>query len=337
MSKPRSKLSQFSVYVVIRLLVALLQALPFQWCDAIASGLAWLLYMVDRRHRDVARDNLRHAFGAQLSGPHLEWTIKQVYRHFARMLLEILHAPRRLCAHNWRRHIEIVGGREFVDSLLSDRPLLIVTGHFGNWEIAGYALGLLGFKTYAIARTLDNPYLDRFLRQFRQKTGQKLLAKKGDFDLMQDVLAEGGVIATLADQDAGQRGLFVDFFGRPASTHKAIALMAFEFRANLIVVTTPNLGQPLKYSIRPQEAIRSDDFAKRPNGVKEITQRYTSALERGIRQAPRTILLAAPPLETSASGQTQGRKLAPHTPNAPVHNTKDEEKHALIAERCSRC
>jgi Kdo2-lipid IVA lauroyltransferase/acyltransferase len=286
MSKPRSAFSQYCVYLVVRAVVALIQALPFAWCDAIANGLAWLLYKVDRRHRDVARDNLRHAFGEGLSGPRLEWTIKQVYRHFARMLLEILHAPRRLRTHNWRRHIELVGGRQIVDCLLSDRPLLIVTGHFGNWEIAGYALGLLGFRTYAIARTLDNPYVDKFLRQFRENTGQRLLAKKGDFDQMQEILEAGGVIATLADQDAGQRGLYIDFFGRPASTHKAIALMALEYQVPLVIVTVPNQGRPLDYSIRLQELIRPEDYASRPNAVKTLTERFTKALERGIRQAP---------------------------------------------------
>ena len=285
MSKPRSAFSQYCVYLVIRVVVAVIQALPFRWCNSIADGLAWLLYKVNKRHREVARENLRHAFG-HLSAAQLDLTIKQIYHHFARMLLEILHAPRRLRPHNWRHHIELVGGRDLVDCLLSDRPLLIVTGHFGNWEIAGYALGLLGFRTYAIARTLDNPYVEKFLRQFRERTGQKLLAKKGDFDQMQEILEAGGVIATLADQDAGQRGLYVDFFGRPASTHKAIALMALEYRVPLIVVTVPNLGQPLNYSIRLQELIRPEDFANRPNAVKSLTERFTSALERGIRQAP---------------------------------------------------
>ena len=72
-----------------------------------------------------------------------------------------------------------------VDGLLCGKPLLLVTGHFGNWEIGGYTLGLFGFRTHAIARPIDNPYLDKFLRSFRERTGQKLLAKHGDFDQMQ--------------------------------------------------------------------------------------------------------------------------------------------------------
>src|ERR1700722_17388727 len=94
MSKPRSAFSQYCVYLVIRVVVAVVQALPFRWCNAIADCLAWLLYKVNKRHREVARDNLRNALGEQLSADQIDWTIKQVYHHFARMLLEILHAPR---------------------------------------------------------------------------------------------------------------------------------------------------------------------------------------------------------------------------------------------------
>src|SRR5947209_13223885 len=101
-----------------------------------------------------------------------------------------------------------------VECLLSGRPLLLVTGHFGNWELGGYVLGLLGFTTHAIARPLDNPYLDVFLRRFRERTGQKIVAKHGSFDQIQSLLARSQVLATLGDQDAGARGLFVEFFGR---------------------------------------------------------------------------------------------------------------------------
>jgi KDO2-lipid IV(A) lauroyltransferase len=82
-------------------------------------------------------------------------------------MIEIVHLPRRLHPTTWRRHLDLQNGRQFVEALLSDRPLLLVTGHFGNWEVGGYALALLGFKTHAIARPLDNPYCDDFLRHFR--------------------------------------------------------------------------------------------------------------------------------------------------------------------------
>src|SRR6266542_5886592 len=235
MSRQRSRLADYAVYLVVRLLVCLIQALSLNAARKLSAGLAWLAYRIDRRHREVALDNLRKAYPGQFSDSALDRMVRAVYQHFCSVLVEIIHLPRRLHPENWRDHIELAGGRRMVDCLLSGRPLLIVTGHFGNWEMAGYALGLLGFRTHAIARVLDNPHLERFLNRFRQATGQTIIAKKDDFDRLTGVLRAGGKVATVADQDAGPRGLFVDFLGRPASAHKAVALMALEFDAELAV------------------------------------------------------------------------------------------------------
>src|SRR5262249_5730587 len=148
---------------------------------------------------------------------------REVYRHFCTVLIEVMHMPRRYHLHNYKRIACLKDSARMAEVYLSGRPALFVTGHLGNWEMAGYTLGPVGFKAHAVARRLDNPYLDEFLRHFREKTGQKVLDKDGATEATEKLLAKGGIIATLADQDAGQRGLFVDFFGRPASTHKAIA------------------------------------------------------------------------------------------------------------------
>jgi KDO2-lipid IV(A) lauroyltransferase len=284
--KNRSVPADFAVYLVVRLLVCVLQTLSWRLAGTFADFLAWLAYHVDRRHRRVALDNLRHAFPGRYSDEQLDALVRATYRHFALLLIEIVLTPRKLHTRNWKQHVEIVADHLVVDRLLSERPLLIVTGHFGNWEIAGYVLGLVGFTTHAIARPLDNPFLDNFLRRFREHTGQKILAKHGDFEQMQDVLAQSGVLATLGDQDAGERGLFVDFLGRPASTHKAIALMALEYQVPIVVSGTVRVGEPLRYHILTEDVILPEEYAGRPDAVKAMTQRFTTALERLVRRYP---------------------------------------------------
>jgi KDO2-lipid IV(A) lauroyltransferase len=135
-------------------------------------------------------------------------------------------------------------------------------------------------------RRLDNPYLDRFLRRFRQKTGQTILDKNGDYDRIQRVLAGGGALAMVGDQDAGHRGLFVDFFGRPASTFKSIALLAMEYRAALAVIAVPKVGEPMRYRVVVEDVIRPEEYADRPDAARAITERYTAALERAVRRHP---------------------------------------------------
>jgi KDO2-lipid IV(A) lauroyltransferase len=286
MSKSRSRLVDYGVYLIVRATVCLIQALSPEVGRSFALGLAWLAHRLDRRHREVARENLRQAFPGRYGEVELNDLVRRVYRHFCTLLVEIIQLPRRLHPTNWRRHLELTGGPLMVECLLSGRPLLLVTGHFGNWELGGYLLGLLGFTTHAVARPLDNRFLDDFLRRFREGTGQKVLAKKGDFDHMLAILARGGVLATLADQDAGQRGLFVDFFGRPASTHKAVALLALEHRVPLLVIGVRKRGEPLQYQVIAEDLILPEEYEGKPDAVRAITQRFTTALERVVRGAP---------------------------------------------------
>lgn len=286
MAKERRPVVDYAVYLVVRTAVAVVQAVPPGLGRVLARALARLTFWIDRRHREVARDNLRHAFPGRYTDDELNRVVLRVYEHFLTLVIEIAWLPRKLHTHNWSQYIELGGADLTLDALTCGRPALIVTGHFGNWEMAGFALGLLGFRTYAVARVLDNPHLERFLKQFRQKTGQKILAKKGDFDQMQELLARGAVIAMLADQDAGPRGLFVDYFGRPASTFKSIALLAIEFRVPIVVIGVPKIGEPMRYRIDAVERIDPDDYADRPDAVRAITQRYTSAIESIVRKYP---------------------------------------------------
>ncbi|MFO0852089.1 MAG: lysophospholipid acyltransferase family protein [Gemmataceae bacterium] len=285
MAKPRKPIADYAVYLAVRTLVAGLQAVPTGLAFAFAGLLAKLAYRVDKRHRKVAAENLRHAFPDK-SDVDIDRLVRGCYQHFCTLLVEIALLPRKLHVTNWRRYATLVGGDKIVGGLLDGRPALIVTAHFGNWELAGFALGAQGFRTFAIARVLDNPHLDRFLNRFRQATGQTIIAKKDDFDRLTGVLQAGGKVATLADQDAGPRGVFVDFFGRPASAHKAVALMALEFDCRLLVVGVPRVGGPLDYRIVCEEVIDPQEYAGRPDAVRAITQRYHLALERLIRRHP---------------------------------------------------
>jgi KDO2-lipid IV(A) lauroyltransferase len=280
----------YVAYLAVRLLVCIGQLLTVRQSYALADVAAKLLYRLDARHRRVAMENLAHAFGGQYTEAQRDAMVRGVYRHFCRMIMEMLHIPRRLDLMTWRRYIRLVGHEPVLDRLLRGGPLILLSGHFGNWEMAGYTFGAMGFPPSSVARVLDNPHLDRFLRRFRERTGQRLIAKKGGYEDMLDVLRNGGVLSFLADQDAGERGLFVEFFGRPASTHKAIALLAIEYRAPIVVGYARRLGDQFRYEVGCAELIEPSDWESQPDPVRYITQRYTAALERIIRESPEQYL-----------------------------------------------
>lgn len=287
--KKRNATLDYLVYALIRVVVCVLQALPFTAACRFAGFLAWLAYRVDKRHREVAKENLRHAFPNQYSEAELDRLVRRVYQHCCLLLVEIIHLPRRIHQENWSRYIRYrtpEDGARLITSMICGRPVLLATGHFGNWELSSYALGLVGFQINGIARPIDNPYIDRYLHSFREKQRQRIFNKNGDYDRIEQVLKEGGVLGTLADQDAGAKGLFVDFFNRPASTHKAVALMALEFEVLIVVTAAARVGGPLHYEVMVEDVIDPRDYAGSPDAVKAITQRYMYAIERLVREHP---------------------------------------------------
>ena len=288
--RKRRPILDYLVYFAVRLVVGLAQRLSIRQAYGLAGAIAAILYKVDKRHRLVGMANLESAFGDRYSEAERDALVRKVYRHFCMMLMEILQIPRRLTPLNWREYISLKGHEPLVDRLISGGPLIMLTGHFGNWEMAGYLFGVFGFPPHSVARPLDNPHLDRYLKSFREATGQKMIPKKGGYDQMLDVLRDGGVLSFLADQDAGRRGLYVDFFGRPASTHKAIALLAIEHNAPIAVGYARRIGPGFKYEVGCEELIATSELTGTADDGRLLTQRYTSALERIVRRDPEQYL-----------------------------------------------
>ncbi len=287
MKRPRNRVLDYLAYLAVRIAVGVLQAMSVEQSYAFARALADVLYRVDRRHRRVGLENLRLAFGDRYIEAEREAIVRQVYRHFCMMMVEILHIPRKLHLTSWRERITLVGHETVLDHLLrGERPVILLSGHFGNWEMAGYLFGVFGFPPHSVARALDNPHLDRFLRSFRERTGQKMIPKTGGYDQMLEVLGRGGVLSFLADQDAGQNGMYVEFFGRPASTHKAIALLAIEHRAPVVVGYARRVGPGFRYEVGCAEVIEPEEWTGTADDARLLTQRYTSALESIIRRDP---------------------------------------------------
>jgi KDO2-lipid IV(A) lauroyltransferase len=290
MARPRRRSVDYLVYLLARLIVGFAQMLTVEQSYAFARLMAGLLYRLDARHREVGIENLKYAFGDRYTEAERDQIVRAVYEHFCMMVMEILHIPRKLHPTTWRDRITLTGHEAVLDRLLTGGPVILLSAHFGNWEMAGYLFGVFGFPPNSVARTLDNPYLDRFLRRFRERTGQSMIPKNGGYDRMLEVLRGGGILSFLADQDAGQRGLFVDFFGRPASTHKAIALLALEHRAPVVVGYARRVGPGFRYEVGCDAIIEPDEWTGTADDVRLLTQRYTTALETIIRRSPEQYL-----------------------------------------------
>lgn len=293
MARKRSWVADFAVYCVVRVIVSVVQALTWSQAIKLADWLGWLAHRVNRRHREVAAENVRHAF------PHLDEAgvaalVRATYRHWARAIVEMIRLPRTLSRNNLDEFFTYNCPEDYEAAVAwandTTRPRLVLSGHFGNFEALSYAVGLFGTPGGMVARQLDNPYLDRFVRNFREKTGQEMLDKNQDYEKILDVLRHNGGVGMVADQDAGQRGVFVDFLGRPASTFKSIALLSIEFQAPILVMGAARIGDPMVYKIYVEDIILPEDYADHPDPVQAITQRYSDALARMVLRHPEQYL-----------------------------------------------
>jgi len=268
------------------LIVLPIWALP--WNAAVKLGrfygtVAGLLWPHARR---VSMINLRRALGVDHAAARR--LTSEVFAHLGDALAEGVQASRR------RGFAERLDFRyedpALARSVLEDpRPKLFVMAHLGSWELTAALLAeRFGERGAALVRGIDNPFLDRLVRRGRLAAAGQWIEKRGGLGLALRRLRAGDSVAVLLDENAGRRGLFVDFFGRPASTHRSAALLALASGAQLLaggLVKHPehprNAGRTfLLAAIEPDPALAGDA------AVFDLTQRLTAQLERWIRERP---------------------------------------------------
>lgn len=280
------QVGQYLVYLFVRFLIAFIQAMELRTCATMARHLGWFLYAVVKLRRDVVEENLGYAF-PELTPAERDRIGRASYEHMILMICEIAHAPRKIHETNWRERVTVTNRSKIVEFLIDRRPAVLVSAHYGNFEVAGYMTGVLSVPTFTVARTLDNPYLDRFLNRFREAKGQFIVGKDGSAGQIDDVLSRGGKLVLLGDQHAGPKGCWVDFFGRQASCHKAIAVFPLSAGSPLAVLYGRRVGnEPLKIELGMNGYLDPAEPGTELGGVKPVTQWYNRRLEELIREMP---------------------------------------------------
>jgi KDO2-lipid IV(A) lauroyltransferase len=275
-------------YVAVRTVAAMLQSLPLRLALRAAEGLALLVATIDAKHRKAAVRNVAASYpSASLAA--CEAIVRRTYRHLAAMLVEVLFAPRFVRRSNVGRYMDARHLEHFDRAVKAGKGAVLVIGHQGNWEFIGYTVTLMGYPLHAIARPLDNPRLDRFLNRFRTGTGQAIASKYNVLRQMGELLSQNKIVIFLADQDARRHGLFVPFFGRPASTFKAPAVVALRYGVPLLVADIYRVGLMRHVGIL-HPPLDVPPGLTGEEAVKYLVATYTRKLEDFVRRRPEQYL-----------------------------------------------
>lgn len=279
------RLSDFLVYLTVRLIIAAIQVMPPALCERLAGGVSRLAVDVFRIREALIDENLRHSF-PEWTAAQRKQVARQMWEHLFLLVCEIALAPRKIHETNWRKFVRMNDTAQMTTYLLDPRPVVFVSGHFGNFELGATIMGLFGFPSYAVARDLDNPWLDRLLRGFRESRGQFILPKDGSALQIQAVLEAGRILMLLGDQHAGTKGVWINFLGRPASCHKALALFTLSSGAPMMVSYCRRTGGMFRFDVGLEGVVDPRALPESLRTVTELTQWYNDRLADIVRRAP---------------------------------------------------
>jgi len=226
---------------------------------------------------------------------------------------EIAYLPRLITEAGWAEHIDVGPTDDALAAFFSEHPAICVTGHCGNWEVLGAGMAALGFPMHALYRPLDSKPIDDWVRRTRSRQGTRLLDKFGAVEDLPGLLRNREPVGFVADQNAGDRGLFVPFFGRLASTYKTIGLLAMRYRAVIVcgvahrkgwdaanpsrhAGTTPDAAirrvgaSGLSYDLNISDVIWPHEYEAAPDPLFYLTARYRRAIERMVAANPEQYL-----------------------------------------------
>ena len=283
--KKHNPLKDYLMYLGMRILSIVVHIFDVETNLNTARFFGRLMWRYYHRGRKRALDNLRASF-PEKSEEWIRRTGKESFQQIAMLAMDLIFVPRLVKKHNWRDYSRYKTIERAKWLMKEGRGLLLVGAHYGNFEIAGYLLGLFGFNVYSIARPLDNKYISRYLYGVRQRAGQNIIDKKGAAELMAKTASNGATLCFIADQDAGRKGIFVDFFGRKASTYKSIGLLAVTNNIPIAVGYSRRIDNRFFFEIGVNRIIFPHEWADKEDPLTWVTQEYSKAIEESVREHP---------------------------------------------------
>ncbi|HRK30856.1 MAG TPA: lysophospholipid acyltransferase family protein [Tepidisphaeraceae bacterium] len=286
MAKPRNDFLDRLQYAGLRLVSMCLHCWPVNLCQDAARLIGTIMFYVDVRHRKRAIGNIKRSF-PDMSDASARRLARESMQQLVMLGVETMFTSRLIRIETVARHIKLTQLGPTLKILLEQKQgVIMLTGHYGAWEVLGYALATLGFETTSVARPLDNPYINEYVMGVRERMGQRIIDKKGATAEVVPLLERKGAVGFIADQNAGVKGMFVDFFGRKASTYKSIGLLAMQFRVPIIVGYARRKNGRFEFDLGVEDIIWPDDWAQQDDPLRYITQRYTKAIEDFTRADP---------------------------------------------------
>jgi KDO2-lipid IV(A) lauroyltransferase len=286
-SRPTSALRSRLELLGVTLPVSLVRRLRFETAFRLGERLGDLTYVLARSQRRVALVNLRIAFPEKTDAERLT-IVRECCRNFGRMAVEFCDMAR-MTGDNVAARVVFDDPAFWEEGrkIIGTTGILILTGHFGNWELLAHAMGLYGAPIHLVHRPFRNPLFDDFVNTERSRAGTVLVSKRRAALELARALKNRGIVVVPFDQNAtGRWGVFADFFGVPASTHPGLARLHELSGAPVHpVFLVRQQGSP-RHRIVIGEAVETVRSGDSDRDTVENTRRFNRVFEDMVRRHP---------------------------------------------------
>jgi len=250
---------------------------------ALGNTLGSAFYYSSRRYRTIALRNLRSVFAGEMTDPKIRGIAKDVFRHFTRGAVEFFY----LLSLSREKIDGLIDfeGKEHIDEALSlGKGCIIVTAHYGNWELLARKLVILGYKVNVIARDSDDAGITGVTQRIRESGGYKVFDRNQPIIGAFRALKKNEILGILPDQNDCD-GIFVPFFGRPAKTAEGPAVLSLKSGAPIVPVFAPRIEE-YRYRAVAHPFICFDPSGDDKKDVYNLMALVNKAIEDEVRRCP---------------------------------------------------
>jgi KDO2-lipid IV(A) lauroyltransferase len=246
--------------------------------------LGFVIFIISKKRRDITYSNIKAAFPEKK-----EEELRRIsFKSFLNLGITFaeLFALKGLSEKELDDYISFSGMDEIKEVFARQKGIILLSAHFGNWELMAYSFGIVSnIPTTIIVKPQKNKFADKYLNDIRTHHGNKIVSMhRSAFEIVKKVRSKEAV-ALLADQ-AAQKGkdIFVEFFGRKASTYEAPAQLALKFRVPIIIGFS--IRQPDGRYIVETRELKFEHIEDNEPGIAELTKLHVKLLEDYIRKYP---------------------------------------------------
>lgn len=285
MPKKRSNLQNKSELVAVRSLLGAIGALPLATSMRFGKSVGRFLAKKFPKLQKTAKRNLEIAM-PEITESEREKIVEGTFESLGRHLGFVSHF-KKFKHEDIRNLIEVVGRENFDEARVSGRGVLFFTGHFGSWEVFNLLPPAFGFDMNILVRRIDNPLVENYVDKMRTRFGSVTLDKTKSARTMFRILRNGGLLGILADLNAQEKeGVFVDFFGVPASTTVSIAKLAVSTEAHVLPAFAVWEESKQKYVVYLEPPIKYNAGDNSDDNIRDLTQKITATVEKYVRKYP---------------------------------------------------